>query len=484
MTLYFKSIDRRFLSMNYIIDWLTLTIKPEKDNVTYSQLHMKGDLCPLENWCFEFLELTDLKELFQKKQGSVQHYNTMFRYNGIDIALSSSSRFSEQGLMFRFSGDGVAFYEKYMRERHSEWSWITFLKEFFSLGVFGITCRCTRIDLAFDDISKDDKDRLIDLKIVAKALEKGEFVSAFRKTDEKSPCDKLIPAYRDIMRNTKGNVIGKTYYVGNRKSKVFLRFYDKLLECKAKKEPYDEDIKHWCRMEFEFKDVRAMTVCDSLIMLTPEEFGTYISKVTNHYIRFIIPKGTRENYYKCNSRKWWKKIVGTVEKSKLTNNKAYRNRYYSTIRWLKKQVFPTLYAVLHCIKVDELITDIRDIGLSKYNNGNNNYGMIVNDYFNDRESEQFKGIEIHKASYDDFENILAELDKVAYSSKMRLKVLNMCKALSLDDERKKLINSQSEEIIEQYRIMHKPHKVTVNGLYDHDITEFMNEKQCYDYFPF
>ena len=33
-------------------------------------------------------------------------------------------------------------------------------------------------------------------------------------------------------------------------------------------------------MEFEFKDVRAMTVCDSLIMLSAEEFGLYMSKAT------------------------------------------------------------------------------------------------------------------------------------------------------------------------------------------------------------
>ena len=82
----------------------------------------------------------------------------------------------------------------------------------------------------------------------------------------------------------------KTYYLGNRKSKVFLRFYDKLLECQAHKEPYDKDIKHWVRMEFEFKDVRAMSICDSLIMLEPEEFGKYMSQVTNHYVRFIVPK--------------------------------------------------------------------------------------------------------------------------------------------------------------------------------------------------
>lgn len=470
--------------MDYKIDWLTLTLKPEKDNVTYSNLHIKGDMCPLENWCFQFLELSDMKDSFKKKQGSIQHYNTMYQYNGISIALSTSSRFPEQGLMFRFSGDGIAFYEKLMRERCSEWSWITFLKEFFSLGVFGLTCKCTRIDLAFDDISKDDKDRLIDLKIVSKAFRNGEFVSSFRSTDAKTPC-RLIPAYEDIKRNTKGNVLGETYYVGNRKSKVFLRFYDKLLECKAKSEPYDEDIKHWCRMEFEFKDVRAMTVCDSLVMLSAEEFGLYMSKVTNHYIRFIVPKFSRENYYKCSSRRWWSKIVGTIEKAKLVENKAYRNRYNSTMRWLKKTVFPTLFAVLHCIKVDELITEVRDAGLKRCPNGlDSRYDMIVKDFLNDKDSECFTGIQIHKASYDDYEKLLAEFDKAAYSSKMRLKALNLCNALHLDEAKKKLVESHANELIKQHRILHKPSKASVDGMYDRDIMCFMNEQQIIDDYPF
>ncbi len=408
----------------------------------------------------------------------------MYHYKGISVALSTSSRFSEQGLMFRFSADGIAFYEKKMRERHSEWDWIKFLKQFFSLGVFGLTCRCTRIDLAFDDISYNENDRLIDLKIVAKALKNGEFVSSFRASDSKTPC-RLIPAYEEIKRKTSGQVLGQTYYVGNRKSKVFLRFYDKLLECQAKKEPYDDKIKHWCRMEFEFKDIRAMTVCDSLIMLSPEDFGSYISKVTNHYIRFVIPKGSRENYYKCSSRKWWKNVVGTVEKAKLVENKAYKNKFNSSMRWLKKQVFPTLYAVLHCIKVDELVTDIRQCGLDRAEKaGTGACDLIINDYFKDKPEEVFKGIEIHKASCDNFVKILSEFDKIAYSTEMRYKAINLCKALNLDEAEKKLQEAHTEKIIEEYRRMHYPHKEIIDGMYDRNIMDFRNEYQINTEYPF
>lgn len=469
--------------MDFKLDWITLTLKPSDGKTTYERWYNVNDMCPLDSWCFYFLELDDIKDCFKRKQGSIQHYNLMYQYNGISVALSSPERFPEQGLMLRFSGDGIAFYEKTMREKYPEWDWIKFLKQFFSLGVFGLTCRCTRIDLAYDDISYTRK-HTIDLETVATSLRSGAFVSAFKTTDSKTPF-RLIPAYEEIKRNTKGEVLGETYYVGNRKSKVFLRFYDKLLECKAKHEPYDEKIKHWIRMEFEFKDVRAMTICDSLIMLSRDEFGKYMSKVTNHYIRFVIPHGVREQYCRCESAEWWINVVNTVEKAKLTENKAYKNKFYSTMRWLKKQVFPTLFAVLHCVKVDELLTDIRDTGADKVcMSGSSNYSMILKDYYNRRQSEAFKGIEIHKASCDDFAALLAEFDKEAYSVQMHYKVLKLCEALNLDDAKRKLMEAHYDELICQYRSLHKPHTPIVEGMYNKDIMNFQNEKQINSFYPF
>ncbi|MBQ9385207.1 MAG: replication initiation factor domain-containing protein [Ruminiclostridium sp.] len=470
--------------MDYKIDWLTLTLKPVKDNVTYTDLHFNGDMCPLENWCFQFLEMSDLKGNFKKKQGSIQHYNTMYQYNGISVALSGPERFPEQGLMFRFSGDGIAYYEKYMNGKYSDWSWIKFLKEFFSLGVFGLTCKCTRIDLAFDDISYD-AEKLIDLKTVATALKRGEFVSSFKSSDSITPF-RLIPAYDEIKRNTKGEVLGETYYVGNRKSKVFLRFYDKLLECQAKKEDYDATIKHWVRMEFEFKDIRAMTVCDNLILLGQEEFGKYIAKVTNHYIRFVVPKGTRANYSRCNTRKWWQKIVGTVEKAKLVENKSYKNRYKSAYRWLKNYVFPTLFSVLHCVKIDVLLTDIRDSGIDHYdkNGKGSRHEQIVNDYFTEKDTEKYSGIDVHKLSCDEFSELLAGFNKTAYSLQMKKKAVDLCKSLSLDDAKQELVKHHSDELTRQYNILHKPARDTVRSMYNMNIIDFRNEKELLNDFPF
>ncbi len=110
--------------------------------------------------------------------------------------------------------------------------------------------------------------------------------------------------------------------------------------------------------------------------------------------------------------------------------------------------------------------------------------MIVNDYLNDRPEEVFKGIEIHKASCDDFVNILSEYNKTAYSSEMRLKAINLCNALKLDEAKQKLQEAHAEHLIEEYRRMHIPDRSYVNGMYDKNITEFRNEYQINAEYPF
>ena len=470
--------------MEYKIDWLTLTLKPENNNVQYHDMRDDNDMCPLENWCFEFLELTDYKGQFTVKSGSVQHYNIMYRYQGIDIALSSPERFHEQGLMIRFSGDGMAFYEKTMRIKYPDFSWITFLKQFFSLGLYGFTCKCTRIDLAYDDISYSRKRCLISLLNVSRALEAGEFVSAFRTNTSKAPCAN-INAYKDVRRNNKGEVLGETYYVGNRKSKVFLRFYDKLLESKAHNEDIDEKIKHWTRMEFEFKDCRAMSVCDSLITLSPEEFSHYMSQVTNHYIRFIIPKYSRSNYYKCETVEWWLKVVGTVEKAKLAVNKSYKNKFKSCYAWFKKTVFPSLYAILHCVTINDFLSDVRDIGREKVCFGKgSNADMIYNDYFDYRHSEKFTGISIHRLSCEDFAELLKQFDDAAFDIHMRYKAAELCRACDMDELSKETIKCKIDNLIKEYRNTNFVAVPVVNSMYDRTIDEFQNEEQLENDYPF
>ncbi len=439
--------------MDYKIDWLTLTLKPE-ENATYSEFKTIGDMCPLEAWIFNFLKLYKLKKEFHFKSGSVQHYNFMYTYNGISIAFANAFNFAQQGLMIRFSAEGIAFYEKYRKEYEKDWNFISLIRDFFSLGIYGFKCRCTRIDLAFDDISYDDN-RLISLDRISRAVKHGEAVTLFRRVPEWDKNEFIHETTHIKERNSKGELLGETIEFGNRKSAVFLRFYDKLKEQLKLKREVNEKIKHWVRMEFEFKNNRAMAVCDSLIMLNSVEFGKYISQVINGYLRFVVPKGDRSHYCRCNSRKWWRDIVGTVSKARLVNNEAIKNRYKSSMRWLERTVYPTLWAILHCKNVDEFLTDVQQAG---YENQSYRHSQIIADYINNQQEEDFKGLEAHKQFTNDFENLIKELEKSVYSNEMKKVGYDLCQVFEFE---------------KRFETVHKPRTI---GMVGKNIEEFKNHQ--------
>lgn len=440
--------------MDYKIDWLTLTLKPEKEYYTYEDLKCYGDMCPLEYWLFDFLKLIKIKSDFCLKSGAVQHYNYMYTYSGISIAFANSEKFPQQGLMIRFSAEGIAFYEKYRREYEKDWNFITFLKEFFSLGAYDFKCKCTRIDIAFDDISYDNN-RLISLERISKAVQRGEAVTLFRRVPEWNKNEFVNEITHIKERSSKGELLSETIEFGNRKSAIFLRFYDKLKEQIKLKREVDPNIKHWVRMEFELKNNRAMSVCDSLMLLSSEEFGLYFSKVVNRYLRFIKPEGDKKHYYRCKVRKWWRDIVGTVEKAKLTENKSVKNCFHSSMRWLQKSVIPTLWAVLNCINVDEFLSDVRQAG---YERQSHKHNQIIKDFISNKKEEHNSGLNIHKDTCEDFEILIRELERVSLTNDMKR-------------QGKKL-----QEILDMQEAFDSFHTTKTAGMKGKNINEFKNRQ--------
>lgn len=395
------------MALNYKIDWLTLTIKPESYCVP-----IEGEL---DDWVFDFLGLNKIRKNFLKYD-RVSFYDCMYVYNDVAIKLSSFNRFYEQGLCINFSGNGVAFYEHYMKEQNLKWNWKDFLAEFFSLGAYGFRCKCTRIDLAFDDISEseDRKDYLLDYDKILKSALKGDYVSLFaRDKDHFIPCE-------GVHERNRGVDVGKTLYFGKKKSDVYVRFYDKLLEREQKKIDVDDNIKHWVRMEFVFKDVRAMAVCDSMIYLDEEEFGIYISQVVNRYIRFVYrtTECLESNNYRARVKAWWRRAVGQVKVAKLEYHKEFKNAYYATSAWLKRCIYPTLYSILCCDSVDKFLGDVFEYGFFKQKK---RHEQIVNDYIAIPKDELKKGLEAHKmyCSPEAFEYLLEVFYKFSKSARMK-----------------------------------------------------------------
>lgn len=391
--------------MEYKIDYLTLTIKPYNDS--------NFDCSRFEDFLFQFFGLTKIRKSFLLMSGG-KYYEKTYRYQDISIRIPHFYNAGVQGFCITFTGQGLAFYSDYRLKYEKNFSYRELLRDFFSLGDLGYDCRCTRIDLAFDDISREEKKRYnLNMKTIENALKKGEFVSLFRSKTR----DEGFEA-RTVKKSNRNTQTGYTLYLGNRKSKTFCRFYDKLLEIKKQKTAIDESIKHWVRMEFEFKDSRAMSICESLIVLSESEFSQYISRVVNKYVCFVVVReGCRSNYNRCPQKRWWSRFVGTIEKSKLSCNYLRKNKFQVTTNWLKKSVFPSVYALLQCITVDELLTSVKINGLERFNDS---HQQIIDDYIADIVSEEKPtGYEAHKLTCDCYRELLAEFEKAREKNLMK-----------------------------------------------------------------
>lgn len=201
----------------------------------------------------------------------------------------------------------------------------------------------TRLDIAIDD----PKDNIINFDKFLQYSEKG-FVSS------------LWYKYSLIMetRISDTKILGRTLYYGSKKSKIFMRVYDKKLEqikkSKVNQKQKEELLKiqsEWTRMELVFREERAHMAADFLLL--KEEIGLLIRGVLNQYIRFVEPNPNSKNQQKrrWETALWWEDIIDGVGKIKLSQKKADR-RIEDMQNWVFKQISPTLATILEATEGD------------------------------------------------------------------------------------------------------------------------------------
>ena len=153
-------------------------------------------------------------------------------------------------------------------------------------------------------------------------------------------------------------MLGRTLYYGSKKSKLFMRVYDKKLEqikkLKVNQEQKEELLKaqtEWTRMELVFREERANMAADYIEM--NGQIGILIRGVLNQYIRFLEPNPTSKNQQKrrWDTARWWEEIIDDVSKIQLKQKKADR-RIEDMQEWVVKQISPTLATILEATEGD------------------------------------------------------------------------------------------------------------------------------------
>lgn len=310
------------------------------DYLTLSCLTTKN--ISVEDCLDRVLNVLQLSSLWHKFDlvGRSRFYSMVYRYNDISIKICDPERLASQGICVEFSGNGLAFYQSHLTDKGLDLRRI--FKTWRSFSVGGYFTRATRIDYTMDEIRFNDDTPWLNMKRINSCVKKHEFRSRLALCNPKK---KLVVEFNDFSRKEKD--LGSTVYFGNRRSAVYCRFYDKLLEQQHRKAEVDENITSWVRCELEFKQARAMAVFNAYCDMTDKEFAEYMSGVVNNYISFInLDDG---NISRCSLKTWWAEFLGYSGKSRLTIPPYKPSSFQGTSGWLLRSVFPTLCRYILCV---------------------------------------------------------------------------------------------------------------------------------------
>ena len=300
-----------------IVDWLEFTVH----NYTLSDTIIY--LLNLEEQ--DFSEIPGGKNGYKNQQ--------LWKEGNIFILYNDKPEHDRMGIHIIISGTGCRYYEqkKNLREMMA------------NVMAFEHLYKFTRIDLAIDDRSGN----VINFDRIAKAEEKSTISSLWYKT-----------TYLREKRINDGIVIGKTLYFGSKKSKIFMRIYDKHLEQQKRKqhnkretaEPLKEYVA-WTRLEIVFKKQRAQLL--ARYMLETDDIGHLLKGTLKNYIRFLQKpkKSTDMRKRRWKTAPWYKKMLDDVSKLKLTTKPAERS-IEDMKDWVKKQISPTIAAIMEANEGD------------------------------------------------------------------------------------------------------------------------------------
>jgi len=339
--------------MNYIIDYLTITIKPDKKS---DHTYFIGF-----NELLGFLKLDNIFDNFTDL-GAKRFYQHCYKYNNISVYVSDNIHYENMGFCVEMTGQGCRYFEKI----HGRNCWKFFFHALRYYVRMGCKVNISRIDFAFDDkiYNNENRNKLLDLEIIEKCADNHLFTSLYRKCDKQQHNEfKMISSIHETLSK---NIKSKTIYFGSKKSNSFCRFYDKLVEQKQKNKnnllefQELENICHWVRFEIVFKNSVAIKIISAMLELEDIEFQKKFAEIINYYISFI--NSDNDNRYKCTMCDWWVKFLGTVEKAKLTCQKLSKNVFARSISWLAQSVAPTLQALRTSVGAVALFKMIRDFG--------------------------------------------------------------------------------------------------------------------------
>lgn len=373
------------------IDWLTLTIRPERADIT-------RDEC-LEMLCKRFV----LDDLISKMEsvGKRNFYAVNMHYDGITFSFADAEHFSEQGAAIAFSSSGLDYFVRYLATYNL--SLVEWCRRWRGLCFEGYLSKCTRIDYALDDIATCFDKPVLTISKIKKALKRGEVRGKSRKysiINDDCVVDETVKSVDGV------SVCGTTINIGSRSSEIFCRIYDKFAEKVQKKEEYDKNINSWTRVEFEFKHSKAMSVFNFFLDCPPSGFAEFMRGVVNNYLCFI--RRDDSNISRCSVKRWWVTFLrGCTMRFKLPHKLPARSAYARARRGLR-QYTSIIYSMYQELGLDGMYDFFSaEVERKKEQNKEVIKPQLIEDIREERRSyeemDAFKHYYYNSADYSDYD---------------------------------------------------------------------------------
>lgn len=321
----------------FLIDWLTFV----------DHLHTT----PQE--VMSFLGLPEGKIPWVYDQRFRNGYPEHFFWNNITISFGADNERwyddpakirHDMGICVNFSGQGCRAFETeggdwlhLFKRFQGDIPWaavkesaVDFCRVFKKDRRFNIT----RLDLAFDDHTD-----LIDIHRVELDVRDRNYVSKSTKTE--------ITWSDDQDTDIQGLSVG----IGSKKSKVYVRIYDKAAERGFKD-------RHWVRVELQLRDDRALVAMAQI--LHTQHVGRTVAGILRNYVTFRTPSAD------SNKSRWpvayyWQRVIGTMEKLSLWISPGEPYNIHKSETWLKKQYGQLISTLSEIQDPGQLVKDCREL---------------------------------------------------------------------------------------------------------------------------
>lgn len=281
-----------------LIDWFSCTFDKSVHSID-DIIHLLDKYTEIEFYTgYSFNEELDLNDpendnyfkLFPFRYNQIKErgYSKSLQYGHISIFYSDYGK-SSKGYKLSFSGQGCREFELFLKE---EFTFIDFLEDVR----MNYKTNITRLDIAIDTFKE-----YFTIEDLVYYCDEQKAVTKFRKHKEEKE------------KNTSTGILtGHSLYFGTRKSRIFIRFYDKALEQNISGQ-------HWIRTELQIMNENAGNALDE--MIRRKNNSNYLADVglgiLNNYIKFCELEQTDENRSRWKTALFWETFINEAEKIKV-----------------------------------------------------------------------------------------------------------------------------------------------------------------------